>query len=131
MIELRIPEEKAEEVKAEYGDTVTAWRMDATLREFPRIEPVNLFFSYPLHELDASGALENANLEESERSMENGRELGNLAKRMRKKANINSLADAIKRDEEFAGERKTQKEYADEFGVSERTIRRWIEQLEK
>ena len=36
-----------------------------------------------------------------------------------------------KRDVDFAGERKTQKEYADEFGVSERTIRRWLEQLEK
>ena len=41
------------------------------------------------------------------------------------------LADAINRDEEFAGKRKTQKEYAEEFGVSDRTIRGWMRELEE
>jgi len=131
MIELRIPEDRIEEAKAEFGEHVTAWRMEATLREFPRTEPVNLFFSYPLHEIDAGGLLEDANLEENERSMENGREIGNLTKKAKKAANVASLAEAIKRDEEFAGKRKTQKQYADEFGVTERTIRDWLKNIEE
>ena len=131
MIELRIPKEREEEAKAEYGEKVTAWRMDATLREFQRIEPVDLFFSYPLHVVDAGGILKEANLEENERSMENGRELGNLSKKVKKAANKADLAEAIYRDEEFAGKRKTQKEYADEFGVSDRTIRGWMRELEE
>ena len=131
MIELRIPTDKAEQVKAEYGEKATAWRMDATLREFPRIEPVNILFSYPLHEVDASEILKDANLEENERSMENGREMGNLAKAA-KKANMKErLLDAITRDEEFDGKRKTNKQYADEFGLSERTIIRYIRELEE
>lgn len=131
MIELRIPEEAIGEVKAEYGDSVTAWRMEATLREFQRIEPVNLFFSYPLHELDAAGILSDANLEENERSMENGREMGSLANKIKKAANASDLARAIQRDEDFAGKRKTQKQYAEEFGVSDRTIRDWMRMIEQ
>ena len=130
MIELRIPPEKIDQVKAEYGEKVTAWRMEATLREFVQIEPVNLFFSYPLHEIDAGGILEEANLEENERSMENGRELGNLAKKVKKAASMEALAEAINRDTEIAGKPKTQKQYAEEFGVSDRTIRGWMRELE-
>jgi RecA-family ATPase len=129
MIELRIPADKIEEAKIEYGERVTAWRMDATLREFQRIEPVDLFFSYPLHELDAGGILREANLEENERSMENGREMGNLAKKMKKAMTKADLIDAIARDEEFNGKRKTYKEYADEFGVSEKTIKRYMSEI--
>jgi predicted transcriptional regulator len=105
--------------------------MDATLREFPRIEPVDLFFSYPLHELDADGLLKEANLEESERSMEYGREINNIGKKAKKNDLKGRLADAINRDEEISGKRKTQKEYADEFGVSERTVRSYMRELEE
>jgi RecA-family ATPase len=131
MIELRIPQDRVEEAQAEYGEKCTGWRLDATLREFQRIEPVNLFFSYPLHEIDAGGILKEANLEENERSMENGREMGNISKKIRKAVSKADLAEAINRDEEFAGKRKTQKEYADEFGVSDRTIRGWMRELEE
>jgi RecA-family ATPase len=131
MIELRIPTESAEMIRNVYGEKVTAWRMDATLREFQRIEPVNLFFSYPLHELDTGDILKDANLEENERSMENGREMGNIAKKVKKAANKADLAEAMARDEEFSGKRKTQKEYADEFGVTDRTIRGWMRELEE
>ena len=131
MIELRIPDEAVDEVKSEYGDSVTAWRMEATLREFQRIEPVDLFFSYPLHEIDSTGILADANLEENERSMENGREMGSLANKIKKAANASDLARAIQRDEDFAGKRKTQKQYAEEFGVSDRTIRDWMRMIEQ
>ena len=130
MIELRIPADIAETVKKEYGEKVTAWRMEATLREFQRIEPVNLFFSYPLHVIDAGGALEDANLEENERSMENGREMGNLAKKARKADKKAQLMEAIQRDEEFAGKRKTYKEYANELDVSEKTVGRYMNELQ-
>lgn len=131
MIELRIPAEQAEVTKAEYGEKVTAWRLDATLREFPRIEPVDLFFSYPLHEIDALGLLKEANLEENERSMENGREMGNLTKKARRADMKERLVQAMNRDEEIGGKRKTQKEYAEEFGVTERTIRRYLQEIEE
>lgn len=38
---------------------VTAWRLESSLREFPNIKPVNIWFDYPLHEVDQSGILNN------------------------------------------------------------------------
>lgn len=36
---------------------MTAWRVEGTLREFPRFEPVNLWFRHPAHVRDESGIL--------------------------------------------------------------------------
>lgn len=36
---------------------MTAWRLEGTLREFPKFEPVNLWFNYPLHYADDIGSL--------------------------------------------------------------------------
>jgi RecA-family ATPase len=129
MIELRIPADNAETLRKAYGEKVTAWRMEATLREFQRIEPVNLFFSYPVHELDTGDFLTDANLEENERSMENGREMGTLAKKALKIDNKAKLLELIGRDEEFSGRRKTYKEYAEEMGLTEKTIKRYMSEL--
>lgn len=35
----------------------SAWRIEGTLREFARFDPVNLWFDYPAHRLDDSGVL--------------------------------------------------------------------------
>lgn len=35
----------------------TGWRIEGTLREFPKFPPVNLWFRYPVHQLDESGIL--------------------------------------------------------------------------
>lgn len=35
----------------------TAWRIEGTLREFPKFVPVNLWFDYPIHRLDDVGSL--------------------------------------------------------------------------
>ncbi len=36
---------------------MTAWRVDGTLREFPKFDPVNLWFDYPVHRVDMTGVL--------------------------------------------------------------------------
>lgn len=35
----------------------TAWRIEGTLREFPKFEPVNAWFDYPVHRTDSTGSL--------------------------------------------------------------------------
>ncbi len=39
----------------------TAWRIECTLREFPKPSPINLWFDYPVHRIDASGLLADIN----------------------------------------------------------------------
>lgn len=39
---------------------MTAWRIDGTLREFPKFAPINFYFKHPIHVLDLHGALTDA-----------------------------------------------------------------------
>lgn len=41
----------------------SAWRIDGTLREFPKFDPVNLWFEYPIHTVDTDGLLKDAKAE--------------------------------------------------------------------
>jgi RecA-family ATPase len=38
-------------------ELMTAWRLEGTLREFPKFDAVDLWFNYPLHNSDESGVL--------------------------------------------------------------------------
>ena len=38
-------------------DSVTGWRIDGTLREFPKFPALNVWFKYPVHEVDHTGVL--------------------------------------------------------------------------
>ena len=48
---------KADMIRAEVKRR-TAWRIEGTLREFPKFPPVNLWFDYPRHIVDDSGVLQ-------------------------------------------------------------------------
>lgn len=41
----------------------TAWRIDGTLREFPKFKPVNMWFTYPTHKVDDKNILKDAEAE--------------------------------------------------------------------
>lgn len=44
----------------------SAWRIEGTLREFPKFPPVNVWFNYPAHFVDATGVLADINPEEAD-----------------------------------------------------------------
>ncbi len=41
----------------------SAWRIEGTLREFPKFSPVNLWFDYPIHTVDCIGVLQDVDAE--------------------------------------------------------------------
>ena len=41
----------------------TAWRIEGTLREFPKFKPLDLWFDYPVHRLDDEGVLKDCDPE--------------------------------------------------------------------
>ncbi|MDE7319387.1 MAG: AAA family ATPase [Lachnospiraceae bacterium] len=49
--------EKAVEKAKTKVKELSAWRVEGTLREFPKFAPVNLWFDHPTHRMDLSGAL--------------------------------------------------------------------------
>ncbi len=50
----------------------TAWRIEGTLREFPKFPPLNIWFKFPLHMLDNTGVLEDIQLETEAPSQQRG-----------------------------------------------------------
>ena len=43
----------------------TAWRIEGTLREFPKFAPLNMWFDYPVHREDTVGVLKDCEVEDS------------------------------------------------------------------
>lgn len=39
------------------AESLSAWRIEGTLREFPKFAPLNLWFDYPIHRADDTGTL--------------------------------------------------------------------------
>lgn len=72
----------------------TAWRIEGTLREFPKFQPVNVWFDYPVHRIDTVGIL-------SDIQPEAERPVWQRATEKRKK-NAKSARDKINSDLEIA-----------------------------
>lgn len=53
---------EAEEIKLN-THRMTAWRVEGTLREYPKFDPVNMWFEYPIHKVDDTGTLTDLKIE--------------------------------------------------------------------
>lgn len=103
----------------------TAWRVDGTLREFAKFKPKNIWFSYPIHQVDEGGTLKEA---EPESEVPNWKKAQKAKKTPaeRQKEQNESLETAIQASN-FTDENKIKLESISEYlGVSEKTVRRRI-----
>lgn len=110
----------------EYVDQLTAWRMEGTLREFPKFSPKNLYFRYPVHEEDGVGVLKDLQADVELKSYQRGAKRGHerqsanaKAKSADKNAELINTFNAVNIDGHV-----TVTEIAEYIGVSEKTIRR-------
>lgn len=99
----------------------TAWRVEGTLREFPKFDPVNLWFNYPVHVIDDVGVLGDikpeAELPPWKKGTENNKKNAKIRKADRKRA----LEEAIEGSN--FGDNPAVADVAEYLGVSERTVR--------
>lgn len=98
----------------------TAWRIEGTLREFSRFEPANLWFNYPVHQADDSGALKDINPEEETPSWKKAMDR-RKAPEKRKKERKDSLENAYEACE--INEKVTVQDLSEFMGVTEKTVR--------
>lgn len=98
----------------------SAWRIEGTLREFPKFAPVNLWFKYPVHNIDNIGVLKDIAVDDGMSTWKK-----NFAKKKtdaeRKNERKNSLETAF----EVCGidDKVTVKAMAEYMGVTEKTVR--------
>ena len=112
-------------------DQFSAWRIDMTLREFPKPKPLNLWFDYPIHIPDRDGILTDAQ-SESETVWRGNHYKQNFDKKKSKEEN----AEGRKQDFEthFYSLKSfnengvvSLKELSKQLNKSDTTLRRWIE----
>ena len=95
----------------------TAWRIDGTLREFPRFEPVNLWWEYPLHRRDQTGVLKDIDPDETWQKNFTKRKT-NSERKEERKGSIETAFSAVSEDG-----KTTLGELAEYLGVTEKTVR--------
>jgi RecA-family ATPase len=107
---------------------MTAWRIEGTLREFSKFEPQNLWFNYPVHELDKSGVLGDIQPEADAPSWKKNfskKKNPEEAKKERKESLETNYESILSFNN---GEKVTVKELCEAMGKSEDTIRRHIKE---
>lgn len=100
---------------------VTAWRIEGTLREFPKFPAVNLWFDYPCHRVDTVGVLGDIQPETEKPPWQRGSEKIKKNTQNRKADRKKALEEAI--ESSNLGEAPTVKDVAEYLGISERTAR--------
>lgn len=99
----------------------TAWRIDGTLREFPKFQPVNLWFDYPVHREDESGALQDIQPEDDQPLWKRAASKNKKNAQDRKADRKQALQEAIEGCN--FGDVPSVSEVAEYLGISERTVR--------
>ena len=103
----------------------TAWRIEGTLREFPKFEPVNMWFDYPVHILDGEGVLKDCDVETDGANWRK-----NFSRRKTNKERSNERKEGI--ETAFSGVQENGKcrisELAEYIGKSEKTVSRYLKE---
>lgn len=105
--------------------TLTAWRIEGTLREYPKFQPVNLWFDYPVHHIDESGALKDVEAEGEAPTWKQ-----NLKKKKSPEERRKEKNESLEMAFEACGidEKVTVQAMAEYMGVTEKTARNRIKE---
>ena len=123
-----VPLEMTEDFKNNYRDDpkATPWRVEFVLREFPSPEPINVWFSWPLHYIDDS--------DEMAALAPQGSATANLMKSSRRSSSTpESRANTLETAYQACSIEKpvTLKAMANYIGKGVKTIRNWIDESGK
>lgn len=107
----------------------TAWRIEGTLREYPRFAPKNVWFDYPIHRIDETGVLNDCeadlgyNTKNSPYKNNFGKKKSNKERQDDRKDSIEELFNTCNIDGKV-----TVADLANYSGKSEMTIRRYLKE---
>lgn len=107
----------------------TAWRIEGTLREFPKFQPQNMWFDYPIHREDNIGVLKDC-VVDGEYNSKNSPYKRNFSKKKtsaeKKKERMDSLEEAYNACNIDGN--VTVSDIADYLGKTEKTVRNQIKE---
>lgn len=105
--------------------SLTAWRIEGTLREFPSFEPINLWFSYPIHKMDDVGCLKDIQVETEKPAWQDAVE------KRKKKAQENRVKKRNEFEIEFSnleleGKEVSAQELAEKLNTTSKELLSWF-----
>lgn len=107
----------------------TAWRIEGTLREFPKFDALNLWFDYPIHRADTTGVLKDCNFE-GDFNIKGSPYKKNFSKKKSESERKQEQNDAL--ETAFSGAEENGQanvaDLAEYMGKSEKTVRRYIKE---
>ena len=105
--------------------SISAWRIEGTLREFPKFPPVNTWFRYPIHMPDESGCLQDVDPEAEkpvwERAQEKRKE-----KAAKKKTEVRNKFEIAFTNLELGGEPVSITALAEAIDTKPETVKGWF-----
>ena len=101
----------------------TAWRIEGTLREFPKFPPVNLWFEFPIHRIDHSGLLADIRPGEDAPLWKQGRDKKPVDKRQERLSALETAYDACN-----MGDGVTIADLMAYMGKTKNTVRSYIDE---
>lgn len=109
---------------------LTAWRIEGTLREFPKFAPMNLWFDYPVHQIDDSGILSDIDPDEVKPQWQKAAEKrkSNAAKNKEKKRTEFEIEFS---NIEFEGREVAAQELAERLKIDPKTLLGWLSNGQK
>ncbi|MBN6886222.1 regulatory protein RepA [Cytobacillus horneckiae] len=103
----------------------SAWRVEGTLREYPKFNPVNMWFQYPVHKIDDVGVLKDIQPEGDGPAWKK-----NFDKKKSPEESKKKRAEALETAFEACGieEKITVNAIANYMGISEKTVRNRVKE---
>lgn len=105
--------------------SITAWRIEGTLREFPKFKPVNTWFRYPIHTEDVTGILEDVDPEMEKPVWQVAKE-ARKAKAAKKKEKTRNKFEIAFTNLELSGEPVLASAVAEAINVKVDTLKGWF-----
>ena len=100
----------------------TAWRVEGTLREFAKFEPVNMWFGFPVHTVDDVGVLADIEVDSDKSKYSKAKEGRQKQAKEQQKESMLEFELAVENCS--FGEEPTKQMVADYLGVNVKTIER-------
>ena len=104
----------------------TAWRIEGTLREFPKFEPINMWFDYPVHREDESGALKDIQTEAEQPPWQKKGKLKSPAEK--KKENLEKLKEAFEQSDMDGTGKVKMSDIGEYMNITVNTVKKYVDE---
>nr|DAL53498.1 MAG TPA_asm: Regulatory protein repA [Caudoviricetes sp.] len=101
--------------------SMSAWRIEGTLREFAAFDPVDCWFRYPIHYMDASGVLKDSQAENAMTKVFEERKKAAERAKVEQKEGFDIAFEGLEEDG-----KALLSDIAEQIGVSQNTIGAWL-----